>query len=163
MILPSENRKTDVAACSSCGKPATTCCKGCKEGLDVNGNQIGKTYYCSLECQKANWNDHKSPCKASTLRKVVYRTGETAQIAFYMYREIFFDKVFSKVEKRGKDLLLFEDKYHGQIYVPLSEEQVPDEMDRKSILSFIACTDAMIIVGMFMASMMKGLRHGRLL
>ena len=84
-------------------------------------------------------------------------------MAFYMYREIFFDKVFSKVEKRGKDLLLFEDKYHGQIYVPLSEEQVPDEMDRKSILSFIACTDAMIIVGMFLASMMKGLRCGRLL
>lgn len=77
-------------------------------------------------------------------------------MAFYMYREIFFDKVFSKVVKRDNDLALYEGEYHGQIFVPLPHEQVPDDKDRKSILSWVACSDAMGIAGTLLTAMLKG-------
>lgn len=43
----------DRKACARCGKPADLRCARCK-----------KTYYCSKECQKADWPSHKRSCVA---------------------------------------------------------------------------------------------------
>ena len=40
------------STCLQCSKPAETKCSRCKV-----------TYYCSRECQKLNWKQHKSYCK----------------------------------------------------------------------------------------------------
>jgi len=40
-----------AASCSQCGKRAHKWCGGCK-----------KLRYCGVECQKADWNDHKTNC-----------------------------------------------------------------------------------------------------
>jgi hypothetical protein len=37
--------------CEVCGKPSSKSCSRCK-----------KANYCSIECQKANWNEHKVTC-----------------------------------------------------------------------------------------------------
>ena len=44
--------------CLRCSKPAETKCSRCKI-----------TYYCSRECQKGNWKQHKSYCKAQICDK----------------------------------------------------------------------------------------------
>lgn len=41
-------------SCHICGKPASKHCSRCK-----------KVYYCSSECQKADWQNHKHNCKLS--------------------------------------------------------------------------------------------------
>ena len=49
---PAPTSETGFHACP-CGKPGTNVCSGCNAA-----------WYCSRECQKANWRQHKKECRA---------------------------------------------------------------------------------------------------
>lgn len=49
--------KDDIGLCQKCEKDASTKCTGCR-----------KVFYCSKECQKLHWNDHKDVCRPYKVR-----------------------------------------------------------------------------------------------
>ena len=61
---------TETGECCICGTKTNMKCKGCK-----------KTYYCSRECQKIDWNNgHKHTCK--TRASIIIRTDVTTMVTY---------------------------------------------------------------------------------
>lgn len=128
--------------CAKCQKSASTRCQGCLGGIDKDEQRID-TYYCGVECQKAHWPIHKSLCKHRKARKQLYRAGQLARDAFYAYRERTFDLLVKKVEKRGNKIHVWEGWYApGQGFAKFPVAMVPDQADKKALLTHLACSDA---------------------
>ncbi|KAL8994046.1 MAG: hypothetical protein Q9169_005888 [Polycauliona sp. 2 TL-2023] len=123
--------------CVQCGKAAFSACCVC---LNSPGGE--STWYCGLQCQKDNWPNHKTACKALAARKILYRAADTAQAMFYVYREIAFDKLIVKVKRTKGQLWLFEGQYQDEILVPFPEALIKDENEKKAVLTYLACGDA---------------------
>lgn len=78
------------------------------------------------------------------MRKILYRAGEMAQMAFYAYREHTFDLLIERVEKNGKDLLIYEASYGKtqECYFQFPDHLLPDERDKQAVLTYLTCGDA---------------------
>ncbi|KAG2393367.1 hypothetical protein C9374_006898 [Naegleria lovaniensis] len=50
-VSSSNTNASESNTCNTCGKPATSKCSQCKS-----------VFYCSVECQKKNWPEHKKTC-----------------------------------------------------------------------------------------------------
>ncbi|KAK5124852.1 hypothetical protein LTR85_001042 [Meristemomyces frigidus] len=133
---------TEQTACAACGKPASTRCAGCIEGLDQNG-QLSLTYYCNKDCQRAHWPKHKNDCKLANARKVLYRGGEFLMTVWMAFREEAFDLCLGQAHKEGEELHVFEGKWNGpQVLVRYQQHLASDPLDKEALLSHRACTDA---------------------
>ena len=122
-----------------------------------DGTPKTPTYYCGAGCQKQDWETHKRECKSSNVRKIIYRAGQTCQELFYILREILFDKAITKIKKEGEDLAIYEGDYNGRLFVDYPHNLVTNMNDRKAILSFAACSDAV----QFLAPMVEKILEGR--
>lgn len=62
-------------ACTRCQTPTTKRCDGCvgAPAADDSGSQA--TFYCSQECQKINWPQHKAVCRNLQARKRLARAA----------------------------------------------------------------------------------------
>ena len=134
-------------------------CGGCKLCLSYAVTpKLMTSFYCSKSCQAAAWLDHKSFCKASSTRRSLYRAADTIQSTFLIYREIVFEKLFSKIEESNGLLLLTESQYaHDDVFVPCPEALVKTKLDRQVILTHLTCNDALGWVHEFIKDMLEGL------
>jgi hypothetical protein len=81
-------------------------CGGCK-GAPIMEGDAEMAHYCSSGCQQANWTQHKPQCQRLQDRKTLYRIAATAQMFFYVYRELTLCEFDIKdVETDGEDLRL---------------------------------------------------------
>ncbi len=142
--------------CANCQKDATKNCSACREAPDANGGQVEATWYCGLDCQQAHWGNHKIVCKALQQRKILYRAGETAQLLFYTYREIVFDKLIVKVERKGNEISLYEGEYEDDCFIPFPAALFPDEREKQAVLTYLACGDALGYLHEVLKIMLKG-------
>jgi hypothetical protein len=98
--------------------------------------------YCLAACQKLDWKAHKTACKQLKVRKQLYRAGELVRDAFLAYREQAFDLNVVKVEKKASDLYIHEGEVNGGL-VPFPSKLVPDAEDKKMLLTWNSCSDAL--------------------
>ncbi|TVY73477.1 hypothetical protein LSUE1_G007415 [Lachnellula suecica] len=136
-------------ACAHCSNLAVHACSVCNNApaYEIPSKN---TYYCSTQCQKDDWLTHKAVCKTLKTRKMLFRAGELLQEIFYVYREQVFDKVFVKVEKRDGKMLLHQGEYPPlskmsnalDLLFPFDPSVVSDPLDKASILTYMACGDA---------------------
>lgn len=127
--------------CAACGKASTTRCAGCIEGIDQQG-QLSPTYYCSKDCQRAHWSQHKAECKLANAHKVLYRGGELVQEMFYKYRERFFDLNISKVRHNpdtGTVGVYEGERVRDEILIPFPTHLFTDDRDKQAALAWSAC------------------------
>ena len=104
-------------ACAQCGKPTTSHCQRCSEGLDVNGEQLLPAYYCGRECQEAGWRKgYKGKCKIANDRKQIYVVGRFAQSLFYEWRRVGWQTHVEKYEMRNGKLHMYEATQQTQAY-----------------------------------------------
>jgi hypothetical protein len=99
-----------TALCAHYQKPAPQTCSGCKD-VPETGSKIETTHYCSTECEKSDWANHKQLCKSLQTKKAFYRAGSVLQEIFYIYREKAFDKPIAKTEKKDGKMCIHEGKY----------------------------------------------------
>jgi hypothetical protein len=136
--------------CARCGTASTRACTACKNpptcAIDII--KLGNTYYCSPKCQKADWKNHKPICTTIQTRKFLWRSGALLQEIFYVYREIVFDKLIVKIEKRkdGK-IYLHEGRYqplrsHLDFLESFPARLCESEEDKQTVLAHLACDEA---------------------
>ena len=60
VLRPADPAKTGggMRVCPACGLPASLRCSGCRA-----------VYYCSEQCQRRAWAEHRRPCKKERKRK----------------------------------------------------------------------------------------------
>ncbi|KAK6585058.1 hypothetical protein PZA11_001785 [Diplocarpon coronariae] len=92
--------------CSKCKKLAKLTCGGCK-GCPVIPEDGPVVHYCSAECQRADWNNHKQTCFRLKDRQIIYRVAEITQKFFYIFLELTWCHWdIEAVERIGQDLVL---------------------------------------------------------
>lgn len=131
--------------CQSCGGAATLICSGCKDAPTPDGcyGMVANTHYCNHLCQQKHWTTHKDLCLRLRRRKILFRAGQLAQEAFYVFRENVFDKHLKRIESNGEDLILHEHLYiTDDIVFPFPDNMISDARDKEAILSYLACNDA---------------------
>jgi hypothetical protein len=137
--------------CARCGAESKRACKGCKDPPIFPKCSIKSVciYYCSPKCQEADWESHKRLCKNVQTRKYLCKSRVLLQEIFYIYREIVFDNLILKIEKRGDGKMYL----HGGPYYTSLESQFDilakfpsdlceNERDKQAILAYLACNEA---------------------
>ena len=147
---------SDQQQCAHCCKVATQICKGCAGAPDIGDGMSLKTFYCNTTCQKAHWSKHRPTCNRLSVRKKLYRAGGILQEIFYAYREITFDKMFRKIERQGKDLYMYEVEYDWQIPVPFPSALISSENERRAVLAYRSCDDALAYMYEIIKVLLKG-------
>lgn len=136
-------------------------CSGCNDVLNSSGTKLmSQTRFCNEACQKADWLVHKPVCKAHQARKMLYRAGRTAQLAFYKYREESWDQPsIDRVDGSGRDLVFCETSDDGQEggLRPFQHHLFKNEDDKQAVLTYSGCTDAVHYMYWLLHPMLKGL------
>jgi hypothetical protein len=139
----------DSHNCTTCGEPAKQRCSKCSESVDRDGN-AAPTYYCSTTCQRADCKKHKVLCRQSNARKQLFRGGEFLQKIFYALRQTLFDTEVLDVKLEGNKIHVYEtfepkERIPFPIF-PFPEDVALGETDKTAMLSFLACTDAVVLL-----------------
>lgn len=74
------------SVCASCQEPTVKKC-GCVDAPLYNESITPKTYYCSEECQKADYTNHKSKCRNLRERKTLRRAALLLQAIMCKIRQ----------------------------------------------------------------------------
>ena len=94
-------------------------------------------------------------CKARCSRKILYRAAEVAQEMFYLYREITFDKLISKVVRNNNEIIIHEGEYDSCL-VPFPTALFPDKREKNTILTHLSCGDAYGYLDVILKTMLGG-------
>ena len=76
---------------------------------------------------------------------------------FYGYREVAFERLINKVERKGRTLYLYEGDYTWRCLVPFPAAMFPNEEEKRAVLMYKTCNDAVA----FMHTMMKVMLEGK--
>ncbi|KAL9007784.1 MAG: hypothetical protein Q9173_007020 [Seirophora scorigena] len=74
------------------------------------------------------------PAKPCTKLQKLYKIYD-------VYWEVAIDKLYAKVERTGSELILSQGHYHEILY-PFPHFLLPDEKEKKAMLTYLACDDA---------------------
>jgi len=143
--------------CNKCARPSTLSCAGCKGAPTANGGPPVCIWYCGPECQKVDWPKHKRECKSRQVRKILYRAGSTAQLAFYVFREVTFNTQIGAFERLGHNLILHGISYsENQSLVPFPRHKIRNENDIRAILGHRCAGAALIFMDQMIKTMLQG-------
>ena len=149
--------------CAVCRKSATQRCSGCLDAPKYDEDIVQKTFYCSSECQRAHWPQHKSDCKKLQARKSVARAALLLQGIMLSMRKQAWQSFNVKSARREGSTIVLEvgdpvDPFTRQrCFEPFSVRC--DEGDRdllESVLMNKACTEAMIYLQRFVEELLSG-------
>lgn len=142
--------------CAQCAKAATKACRGCTGAPLADGKGTARVAYCDAVCQKAHWPKHKTNCKITQARRTLYRAGETAQQAFYLYREFVFDMLIETVESNENALIVHHGNHETYPLVPFPHSLFSCEKDKHMMLSWIASDNAVGYMHDLISGMLEG-------
>ncbi|KAI4197244.1 MAG: hypothetical protein LQ346_003032 [Caloplaca aetnensis] len=91
------------------------------------------------------------------MRRTLFQTGHVTQAAFYSYRENVYDKIFSEVHRDGKNFILYEGEYGSRVLVPFNNTQFPEKEDKEALLSYSACTYALIVMDRLISNLLHSM------
>ena len=144
--------------CIHCKTKAIFTCAGCLAASATTFGISVTTWYCGLNCQKADWNRHKETCKPSQARRSLYRAGKIVRRIFYMYREKVFDKLVLSAERSENHVrtairFAFD---HSEFFVPFPDQVCFDQADKQALLACWACADALAYMHGLVKSLLRG-------
>jgi len=126
-------------SCALCEQPATQACKACKADVDLPA-----VYYCSIDCQRTHWVEHKAECAVGASRTALYRAAQMARDMFLDFnKQTWGDKILG-VKERGNVLrIAIQELSVNAIYVPFPKDLGLSASDEAAVLSHCACTTSL--------------------
>ena len=79
-----------------------------------------------------------------------------SQALFYVFREIAFDKLVTKVERAEGQIRLFEGLYQDEVLVPFPNSLISDANEKKAVLSYLSCSDTCGYMDVLLKTMLGG-------
>lgn len=78
-------------------------------------------------------------------------------MAFFLYRKVFFDKQILRVEKKKGEINLYEGSYNREdILYPFPAPLFPNQDEKRAVLVFDCCEDAIGIMHHFTTTVLRG-------
>ncbi|KAL1954223.1 hypothetical protein VTO42DRAFT_1503 [Malbranchea cinnamomea] len=146
--------------CAHCAKPATKKCGGCLTSPSYNRDDPRPTFYCSAECQKSGWKDHKAECTRRQLRKSLARAAELLKDILYRIQLHATILRIKRLEVNGSTVTIYNAEVDQNAPYWLVPLDVPGEVDQTvydAIVMHCACQDALAYLPEFMFSLLKDL------
>ena len=143
--------------CVKCSGPSSLRCQACS--YDEEKKTDNSTWYCSQECQKADWPNHKVRCNHIKAVNRLYRTAHLAEAAFCDFRKSMFDLPIARVNKTNNKLTIYGGLHDERLLREFPEEMFKEERDRKAALTIMACEDAVGRMYHLMSEALEGLLH----
>lgn len=154
-------------ACAHCQKPSTTRCTGCLGAPEYHNTTASATFYCNKECQKSDWQRHKSQCHILQARKKLARAAELLQSIFYRIRMHAYDKQigpfkFNSMRPDGSKIYLdgiessWLQRPPTMRQFPISFEQIEDQDKVEAVLAYVGCTEALLYLHDFAGKLLAG-------
>ena len=142
-------------ACATCSKPASLACSRCK-GAPDGAQGVVTVWYCTKECQKRDWEDHKPTCKASKDREKLYRAAYVAQQVVHIFYVSAFAWPIDRIEKQGTEWHIYSKFIKGGKIVDSAAEAFPNMEERLAVVTYQGCCGALA----FLHELLKMLLNG---
>ncbi|KAK3364665.1 hypothetical protein B0T25DRAFT_470953 [Lasiosphaeria hispida] len=76
-----------ASRCNRCLKVTTNNCGGCSGAPAYDKSPVRRVFYCDRNCQKADWDEHKTECRDLQSRKALRRAGIVLKAAMCQIRK----------------------------------------------------------------------------
>ncbi|KAF8123514.1 hypothetical protein K438DRAFT_2034723 [Mycena galopus ATCC 62051] len=135
-----------MAQCANCRIPASLQCTRCRDAPEYKLGDAISVVYCSPECQRSDWQAHKSSCATLGRRKKLFRVATMLKATLLTYRAAFYDIPLAKVEVHDDVLYLYRSpsKYGHK---PFPEDVTANVAHREAALTHNQCTLARALLG----------------
>ncbi len=155
-----KDTSSELQACKHCGSSTGKRCSGCA-GAPAHGEQAATpTFYCDIECQKADWHRHKTECRKLQARNSLSRAAELLQSIFYKIRMQATTLPFTSVHVENNTIHLKADtagSYSDQQIGPFPVHLFQDSAIAESALMYFSSMDAMVYLYSFAAELLPSL------
>jgi hypothetical protein len=134
-------------------------CAGCIDAPEYQpGDSIGSVY-CSRDCQKRHWPNHKAHCRALGQRKKLLRTANVLKAALLTYREVVYDIDLTKIKFKDGVLCLYQNQ--RPITARSKRGLFPGHLTtnikhREAAIANNQCTTAMALLGRLTRKLLEG-------
>jgi len=126
-------------SCALCSQPATRACTACKADLDLL-----TTYYCSVNCQRTHWVEHKADCAVGAGRTALYRAASMARSIFLNFlKQAWGDKVLSAQKTDDVLSVTIGELSPDVIYCRFPSDLGLSKLDEAAVLSHCACSSSL--------------------
>jgi hypothetical protein len=135
-------------------------CTGCLRAPLYDEYVSKPTFYCSIVCQKADWDQHKSECRKLQARKSLSRVALLLQAIIYRIRLHASPLQFKSLRIKGSNILLEGSQLDGldtqRQLKPFPVCLDSDQSIFEAALVFMACMEAMMYLQSFANELLVG-------
>ena len=148
-----------VENCFRCRSPTTRRCTGCLGAPDYDSDPSVSTFYCSFECQKADWSRHKAECRKLQARKSLSRAALLLQAIIYKIKLHATSLDITSVHVEGTTVYLngpLPNPFCAQQMKPFPIHLFEDQAILESALVYSTCMEAMVFLYSFTTELLRG-------
>ncbi|KAL8942325.1 MAG: hypothetical protein Q9211_001442 [Gyalolechia sp. 1 TL-2023] len=147
--------------CASCDKIGHLACRGCVKAPTYLADTAPPTYYCSQECQKLHWPQHKDRCKVLQNRKMLHRAAKVIQDLYYIVLRKSFMHWVEKVDRIDEETMFIHVASPGTNGRSFRVPGAPpgsvssDPIEELAALTSYGCTNSVATMGPSIQLMLK--------
>ena len=138
-----------LPVCIRCRGSTARRCTGCLEAPIYDEESLVSTFYCGVDCQKADWSRHKSGCRKLQARKSLNRAALLLQAIIYRTRMHTTTLQITSAHVEGMTIHLngsHPDPSCTQHMKPFPVHVFEDRAILESALVYAACKEAMVFL-----------------
>ena len=151
-----EEADETINKCAHCRDPATKLCYGCHKTPGSGERPVESVWFCSTECQKAEWKFHKFDCRKAQARRSLFRVADTAKLAYFRLVERTYELHIVRVEDQGDTLYIQEGPKDRSKVDQFPAQHLNSSQDQQAAMARMNCGISENYVQVLVETMLQG-------